>query len=337
MAIEIHTLPEHMPNDALRYVGKPVNRVEDPALVSGTVQFIDNLSLPGMLHCAILRSPHPHARIVSVDVSAALAAEGVVAVISGEDVKRWCVPGFTAPEGWGNYCMAVDKVRFVGEPVAAVAATSDVVASAARPTTTATALPASRSSVSHSVRERATEAAAATLTAVLPRLAASDTLPLLDRSATLAGDLSRLLSSYDLTQTGVLAQQDAGGKIQTVLRRALALMGTPYRWGGTSPDSGFDCSGLVGYVFRTALGIELPRVSREMATKADAELIKDRDELQQGDLVFFGRKGRVNHVGIYVGEGRFVHSPSTGKDVRVDSLVSGYWGGRFMQARRVAM
>ncbi|EPZ16113.1 hypothetical protein M622_02760 [Thauera terpenica 58Eu] len=124
MAIEIHTLPEHMPNDALRYVGKPVNRVEDPALVSGTVQFIDNLSLPGMLHCAILRSPHPHARIVSVDVSAALAAEGVVAVISGEDVKRWCVPGFTAPEGWGNYCMAVDKVRFVGEPVAAVAATS---------------------------------------------------------------------------------------------------------------------------------------------------------------------------------------------------------------------
>ena len=121
-----------------------------------------------------------------------------------------------------------------------------------------------------------------------------------------------------------------------MLKRALALMGTPYRWGGTSPDSGFDCSGLVGYVFRTALGIELPRVSREMATKADAQLIKDRDELQQGDLVFFGRKGRVNHVGIYVGEGRFVHSPSTGKDVRVDSLVSGYWGGRFMQARRVA-
>ena len=78
MAIEIPTLPEHMPNDALRYVGKPVNRVEDPALVSGTVQFIDNLSMPGMLHCAILRSPHPHARIVSVDVSAALAAEGVL-------------------------------------------------------------------------------------------------------------------------------------------------------------------------------------------------------------------------------------------------------------------
>ena len=224
-----------------------------------------------------------------------------------------------------------------GAPAAAIAATSDVVAIGTSPAAAPVVVANPKSSVSHAVRDRAAEAAAATLTALLPRLAASDTLPLLDRSATLAGDLSRLLSSYDLTQTGVLAQQDAGGKIQTVLRRALALMGTPYRWGGTSPDSGFDCSGLVGYVFRTALGIELPRVSREMATKADAELIKDRDELQQGDLVFFGRKGRVNHVGIYVGEGRFVHSPSTGKDVRVDSLVSGYWGGRFMQARRVAM
>ena len=224
-----------------------------------------------------------------------------------------------------------------GAPAAAIAATSDVVAIGTSPATAPVAVANPKSSVSHAVRDRAAEAAAATLTALLPRLAASDTLPLLDRSATLAGDLSRLLSSYDLTQTGVLAQQDAGGKIQTVLKRALALMGTPYRWGGTSPDSGFDCSGLVGYVFRTALGIELPRVSREMATKADAQLIKDRDELQQGDLVFFGRKGRVNHVGIYVGEGRFVHSPSTGKDVRVDSLVSGYWGGRYMQARRVAM
>ena len=220
-------------------------------------------------------------------------------------------------------------------PPVALPVSTDVIATEAAPAPVTSA--PQKATPMHTVRDRAADAAAATLTALLPRLAASDTLPLLDRSATLAGDLSRLLSSYDLTQTGVLAQQDGAGKVQTVLKRALALMGTPYRWGGTSPDSGFDCSGLVGYVFRTALGIELPRVSREMATKADAELIKDRDELQQGDLVFFGRKGRVNHVGIYVGEGRFVHSPSTGKDVRVDSLVTGYWSGKFMQARRVAM
>ena len=124
MAIEIPTLPEQLPTTAPRFVGKQVSRIEDPALVSGTVEFIDNLSLPGMLHCAILRSPHPHARIVKVDASAAMAMDGVAAVLTGEDVGRWCAPAFTAPEGWGSNCLAVDKVRFVGEPVAAVAATS---------------------------------------------------------------------------------------------------------------------------------------------------------------------------------------------------------------------
>ncbi|MGX5729895.1 C40 family peptidase [Pseudoxanthomonas beigongshangi] len=188
---------------------------------------------------------------------------------------------------------------------------------------------------SFSIKEKAAEAATATLTALLPRLAASDSLPLLDRSTMVAGDLSRMLAGYDLSKEGVV--KDEGGKIQAVLKRALTLMGTPYRWGGTSPDSGFDCSGLVGYVFRTALGIELPRVSRDMASQANGQLIASRDELQQGDLVFFGRKGRINHVGIYVGEGRFLHSPSAGKDVRVDTLMSGYWAPRFMQARRVAM
>ena len=221
------------------------------------------------------------------------------------------------------------------EPIAkpALGLTSDVVVADARPEAAAEAT----ANVTSSVREKAAEAAAATLTALLPRLAASDSMPMLDRSAMFAGDLSRLLANYDLSQTGAIAQPEAGGKIQAVLKRALTLLGTPYRWGGTSPDSGFDCSGLVGYVFRTALGIDLPRVSRDMARKTDAELIRNREDLKQGDLVFFGHRGRVSHVGIYVGEGRFLHSPSTGKDVRVDSLVTGYWGAKFMQARRVTM
>ncbi|MGH8052771.1 MAG: C40 family peptidase [Stenotrophomonas sp.] len=191
-------------------------------------------------------------------------------------------------------------------------------------------------------RSKADAAATATLAALLPHLAASDTIPLMDRSAMFAGDLSRLISAYDASKgvaaaTDAALANDADGKVQSVLRRAMTLLGTPYRWGGTSPDAGFDCSGLVGYVFRTALGIELPRVSREMASQASSELIRDRASLAAGDLVFFGRRGRVDHVGIYVGEGRFLHAPSTGKDVRTDTLLTGYWSDKFMQARRVPL
>lgn len=127
---------------------------------------------------------------------------------------------------------------------------------------------------------------------------------------------------------------DTGGRIQSVLKRALSLLGTPYRWGGTTPETGFDCSGLIGYVFRTTLGIELPRVSRDLAK--NGQLISDRAALAAGDLVFFGKQGRVDHVGIYLGDGNFVHSPRTGRDVMVSSLASGYWSGRYLQARRVA-
>jgi cell wall-associated NlpC family hydrolase len=123
-------------------------------------------------------------------------------------------------------------------------------------------------------------------------------------------------------------------RIQGVLSKAMTLLGTPYRWGGESEQGGFDCSGLVGYVYRSVLGMDLPRVSRQMAQSGEKV---DRTALVPGDLVFFGLRGRVNHVGIYVGEGRFLHAPSRGKVVRVDNLSNSYWAGRFMQGRRVAM
>ncbi len=117
-----------------------------------------------------------------------------------------------------------------------------------------------------------------------------------------------------------------------VLMRALGLVGTPYRWGGNTPEGGFDCSGLVGFVFLDAARVYLPRTTREIA-RFNAD-VPPRDRLAPGDLVLFGQP--TFHVGIYVGEGRFVHAPSTGKDVMVSDLDSGYWSGKYMQARRVA-
>ena len=119
---------DDIPASELRFVGKEVNRIEDVALVTGSVEFIDNYSVPGMLHCAMLRSPHAHARIRRVDATRALQLPGVVAVLTGADVRQWSQPSNGFPEGTGAYYMAHEKVTFVGEPVAAIAATSRAIA-----------------------------------------------------------------------------------------------------------------------------------------------------------------------------------------------------------------
>jgi cell wall-associated NlpC family hydrolase len=118
-----------------------------------------------------------------------------------------------------------------------------------------------------------------------------------------------------------------------VLIRAIGLVGTPYRWGGNTPNSGFDCSGLVDYVFRTEAGIELPRTSRAIAA-VKAPRVR-RDDLKSGDLLFFGHRRRVNHVAIYVGNGRFVNAPDTGGTVRLDRLDGYYWRDHYLFAKRV--
>jgi cell wall-associated NlpC family hydrolase len=118
-----------------------------------------------------------------------------------------------------------------------------------------------------------------------------------------------------------------------VLMRAIGLVGTPYRWGGNTPDSGFDCSGLVNYVFRDMLDLRLPRTSRELAAIQGPKIAANR--LAPADLVFFGTGGEVSHVGIYVGEGRFVHAPRTGGTVRLDRLDGAYWRDHYTGAKRV--
>jgi len=128
MTVEIPKSIEELPTSEARWVGKRTRRKEDAALLTGRTRFIEDLVLPGMLHCAILRSPFPHARIAKLDTSEASAQAGVVAVVTGEDALRWSQPAASAPEGWGTHCIASELVRFVGEPVAAVAATSRYVA-----------------------------------------------------------------------------------------------------------------------------------------------------------------------------------------------------------------
>ena len=122
---------------------------------------------------------------------------------------------------------------------------------------------------------------------------------------------------------------------EDVLFRALGLVGTPYRWGGNTPDSGFDCSGLIGYVYRDAAGISLPRSTREMISMRAQNVGKEG--LQTGDLIFFATNGgsQVSHAGIYVGEGRFVHAPATGGTVKLDSLSKAYWQKAYLSAKRV--
>jgi cell wall-associated NlpC family hydrolase len=121
-----------------------------------------------------------------------------------------------------------------------------------------------------------------------------------------------------------------------ILFRAIALVGTPYRYGGNTPEGGFDCSGLVSYVYRDVAGIVLPRSSEDMS-EIPAPQIDDTAALESGDLVFFRQHARrVGHVGIYVGEGRFVHAPNEGGVVRLDRLDDRYWRERFAFARRIA-
>ena len=119
-----------------------------------------------------------------------------------------------------------------------------------------------------------------------------------------------------------------------VLFRAMALVGTPYHWGGNTPAGGFDCSGLVDYIYRNATGLQLPRTSGEMADM-DARKVKRMTGLVSGDLVFCDIGGRISHVGVYVGKGRFVHAPNIGGTVRLDDIDGPYWREHFAYGRRV--
>jgi cell wall-associated NlpC family hydrolase len=127
------------------------------------------------------------------------------------------------------------------------------------------------------------------------------------------------------------ARTGSAEPVSEVAFMALALVGSPYANGGSSPDIGFDCSGLVAYVYARALRRELPRNTFDLARSGIAV-----SDPQPGDLLFYNTQRRpFSHVGIYLGESRFVHAPSTGGAVRIEDMRLAYWASRFDGARRV--
>ncbi|MBK5537722.1 C40 family peptidase [Pseudomonas sp. TH05] len=131
-----------------------------------------------------------------------------------------------------------------------------------------------------------------------------------------------------------LVPQMATKQSSNVLSRAVNVLGTPYRWGGSSPSKGFDCSGLVKYAFNDVAAVDLPRTSNAMASGHGQKV--ERKDLKPGDLLFFNIKSRkVNHVAIYLGNDRFIHAPRRGKAVSIDTLKKPYWDNHYVVAKRV--
>jgi cell wall-associated NlpC family hydrolase len=125
----------------------------------------------------------------------------------------------------------------------------------------------------------------------------------------------------------------ASGQAAGMVEQAMGLLGVPYRRGGSSESTGFDCSGFVRHLYEKSVGQLLPRRAEEQARAT--EVIK-QDELKPGDLVFFNTMRRAfSHVGIYVGDGKFIHAPRAGKAVNVEDMRSAYWQKRFNGARRL--
>ena len=146
-------------------------------------------------------------------------------------------------------------------------------------------------------------------------------------------DISKFLADKPVLQHIQQAGQTVSTKASSLVVNALGFLGVPYRRGGTSADTGFDCSGFVKTVYEETVGLVLPRVAAQQAAQTEKVA---RADLKPGDLVFFNTMRRTfSHVGIYIGDGKFVHSPKPGEEVRVESMSRAYWKRRFTGARRV--
>ncbi len=146
-------------------------------------------------------------------------------------------------------------------------------------------------------------------------------------------DMDRLLADKGLLTQIDHVRQSVSNKASELVVNAMGFLGVPYKRGGNTAETGFDCSGFVRAIYEQSVGLLLPRRAEQQA--AATQRI-DKNELQPGDLVFFNTMRRAfSHVGIYVGDGKFIHSPKPGAEVRVESMGVSYWQRRFDGARRV--
>lgn len=144
---------------------------------------------------------------------------------------------------------------------------------------------------------------------------------------------SRATADKGLANKMSLVQQKVSGSASDLISNAMQLLGVRYRRGGTNEESGFDCSGFVRAMYEKTVGLVLPHNAREQAAVTEKV---NPDELQPGDLVFFNTmKHAFSHVGIYLGDGKFIHSPRTGSAIRIEDMREAYWVRRFNGARRV--
>ncbi len=142
------------------------------------------------------------------------------------------------------------------------------------------------------------------------------------------------LSADDLAQSVQSVRETVSNTASELVMSAMNFLGVPYRRGGTSAEDGFDCSGFTRHIFEMSVGLVLPRRADEQAHAASLLKI-GRGELKPGDLVFFNTMKRTfSHVGIYIGDDKFVHAPKPGAEVRVDDMRETYWSHRFTGARR---
>jgi cell wall-associated NlpC family hydrolase len=146
-------------------------------------------------------------------------------------------------------------------------------------------------------------------------------------------DMDKLLADKGVLNRIDHVRQNVSNKASELVVNAMGFLGVPYKRGGNTVETGFDCSGFVRAIYEQSVGLLLPRRAEQQA--AATQRI-DKTELQPGDLVFFNTMRRAfSHVGIYVGDGKFIHSPKPGAEVRVESMGVSYWQRRFDGARRV--